>query len=91
MSAGAAFRASIRYLLLKPISRFWPSPVMGHWSEASPMPVLVVMDTMPSPNTHRRGLFSFSLMIRETRSMEAKRVRASHSTWMGLFRGIALR
>ena len=88
-SAGAAFSASIRYLLLKPISSPWPSPVMGHWSAASPMPVLVVMDSIPSPKTQRRGLFSLSLMIRETRSMDWSRVRASPSILMVLFRGMA--
>ena len=90
-SAGAFFRASIRYLLLKPISSPCPSPVTGHWSAASPMAVFVVMDTIPSPKTQRRGLFSFSLMIRETRSMEESSALLSASTRMVLFRGMALR
>ena len=90
-SAGAARRASMRYLLLKPISSPCPSPEMGHWSAASPMAVLVVMDTIPSPKTHRRGLFSFSLIMRDTRSMEDSRVRLSTWTRIVLFRGMALR
>ena len=88
-SAGAFFTASIRYLLLKPISSPPPLPSMGHWSAASPMAVLVVMDNSPSPNTHRRGDLSFSLMIRDTRSRLAIRVRLSTVMPMVLFRGMA--
>ena len=90
-SAGAARRASMRYLLLNPISSPWPSPETGHWSAASPIAVRVVMDTIPSPKTHRSGDFSFSLMMRDTRSMEDSRVRLSTWTCMVLFRGMALR
>ena len=90
-SAGAALRASIRYLLLKPISSPPPLPMMGHWSAASPMPVFVVMDSKPSSNTQRRGLFSLSLMMRETRSMEVISTRRSPSTCTVLVWGMALR
>jgi hypothetical protein len=55
------------------------------------MAVLVVISTIPSPKTQRRGDFSFSLIIRDTRSMEESRARASTSTLMVLFRGMALR
>lgn len=87
-SAGAAFSASIRYLLLKPISS--PGrPRDGALVGGIPDAVLVVMDSIPSPKTQRRGLFSLSLMIRETRSMDWSRVRASPSILMVLFRGMA--
>ena len=57
--------------------------------DESGLTVLVVMDSIPSPKTQRRGLFSLSLMIRETRSMDWSRVRASPSILMVLFRGMA--
>ena len=91
VSAGAAFTASMRKRLLKPISRSLPSPEMGQRSKAVPMAVLEVMDKEPFSNLQRRGLFSFSLMIREARSMEAWRVRVSAVTFTELAWGMVWR
>ena len=81
---GAAFRASIMYLLLNPISRPFPLPSTGQQSWALPRAVLVVMSISPSPMTHRRGLLSFSLTMSDTRSMQASSCLVLAVTLMGL-------
>ncbi len=89
--AGAAFTASMRKRLLKPISSPLPSPAMGQRSKAAPMAVLDVMEREPSSNLQRRGLFSLSLMMRDARSMDRWRSAASASNTMALLRGMVWR
>ena len=89
--AGAAFTASIKYRLLKPISSPWPSPAMGQRSKAEPMAVLEEMAREPSSNLHRRGLFSLSLIMREARSMDNCSIEVSTYREMGLFWGMVWR
>ena len=55
------------------------------------MAVLEVMDSAPSSNLQRRGLFSFSLMMREARSMDRWRSAASASSTMELLWGMVWR
>ena len=66
-----------------------PSPSMGHTSRASPLTVLAVMVTEPASKTHWTGLFCFSEMTTETRSMDVIRDFVPAVMEMGLLRGMA--
>ena len=90
-SAGAAFKASMRYLPLKPISRPSPLPSAKHTSSALPMGVLHRQSMKLSLKVMRTGFLVFSSMISATRSTTFKSSPLPTLIWILKVSGIALR